>query len=191
MGRAPGATGWQAALLEGRLPCAPACTRRLGAPGPVHEAGQVLARDLRVTAVLCGSYDELAFGVARAMNEAGRSVPASVSIVGFDDSPAAAFYSPALTTVRLDFRALDGTCFAKLLTILGRQPGTANAKGLTARSGGPGKFRPTGTAVAPGEEALANGERYRSGQPGAGLTLATTVGAASRRGRTPAGRETL
>ena len=62
------------------------------------------------------------------MNEAGRSVPASVSIVGFDDSPAAAFYSPALTTVRLDFRALGGTCFAKLLTILGRQPGTANAK---------------------------------------------------------------
>ena len=67
------------------------------------------------------------------MNEAGRSVPASVSIVGFDDSPAAAFYSPALTTVRLDFRALGGVCFAKLLTILGREPGTANAKSPTAR----------------------------------------------------------
>ena len=95
------------------------CPRLYTAAGRLsgYEAGQVLARDLRVSAVLCGN-DELAFGVARAMNEAGRSVPASVSIVGFDDSPAAAFYSPALTTVRLDFRALGGVCFAKLRRFL-------------------------------------------------------------------------
>jgi DNA-binding LacI/PurR family transcriptional regulator len=130
-GSSPRAMGWQAALLEAGVRVPPPVQSGWG-PRSGYEAGQVLARDLRVTAVLCGN-DELAFGVARAMNEAGRSVPASVSIVGFDDSPAAAFYSPALTTVRLDFRALGGACFAKLLAILGRDPGTANAKGPTAR----------------------------------------------------------
>ena len=95
-------------------------------PRPGYEAGQRLAQDLRVTAVLCGN-DELAFGVARAMFDAGRSVPGSVSIVGFDDSPPAAFFSPALTTVRLDFAALGRACFAKLLAIVGRDEATPEA----------------------------------------------------------------
>ncbi len=38
-------------------------------------------------------------------HEAGRRVPEDVSVVGFDDIPAAAYLSPPLTTVRQDFEA--------------------------------------------------------------------------------------
>jgi DNA-binding LacI/PurR family transcriptional regulator len=110
-------SGWRCALEEAGVP----------APKPLlsgwsaewgYEAGQKLARDPKVTAVLCGN-DDIALGVMRAMHEAARPVPADVSIIGFDDVPFAKFYTPALTTVRQDFKALGRVCFAKLLELVG------------------------------------------------------------------------
>lgn len=104
--------GWRQALLDAGIEP----PRPLAAdwhPRSGYLAGQALARDPRVTAVLCGN-DELALGVLRAMHEAGRAVPGDVSVVGFDDTPLAEFYTPTLTTVRLDFAALGRTCFALL-----------------------------------------------------------------------------
>ena len=43
--------------------------------------------------------DTLAFGALEAAAELGVPVPAELSIVGFDDSPAARHTTPALTTV--------------------------------------------------------------------------------------------
>jgi DNA-binding LacI/PurR family transcriptional regulator len=79
------------------------------APGSVRELGREGARWLlglepRPTALLCMS-DELALGAIRAANELGLSVPAEVSIVGFDDTPAASWSEPPLTTVRQDLVA--------------------------------------------------------------------------------------
>jgi DNA-binding LacI/PurR family transcriptional regulator len=45
----------------------------------------------------------VALGVMRALTEHGREVPGDVSIVGFDDVPEAAYFHPALTTVRQEF----------------------------------------------------------------------------------------
>ena len=45
----------------------------------------------------------MALGVLRALHEAGRRIPADVSVVGFDDVPEAAYFTPPLTTVRQDF----------------------------------------------------------------------------------------
>ncbi|MFI7148908.1 LacI family DNA-binding transcriptional regulator [Nonomuraea sp. NPDC050022] len=73
-------------------------------------AGQRLAGDPDVTAVLCGN-DDIAQGVRRALYDAGRDVPGDVSIVGFDDIPGSAFWIPALTTVRMDFVGLGRACF--------------------------------------------------------------------------------
>jgi DNA-binding LacI/PurR family transcriptional regulator len=50
------------------------------------------------TAVVCAT-DLHAYGVLRAMSEAGVRVPDDVSVVGFDDQPLSAFLTPALTTV--------------------------------------------------------------------------------------------
>ncbi|HEY7597208.1 MAG TPA: LacI family DNA-binding transcriptional regulator [Actinophytocola sp.] len=74
------------------------------APGSVRELGREGARWLfglrpRPTAVLCMS-DELALGALRAAEELGLAVPGEVSIVGFDDTPAASWAN--LTTVRQD-----------------------------------------------------------------------------------------
>ena len=55
-------------------------------PRSGYQAGQALAADPEVTAVLCGN-DDLALGVMRAMHEAGRAIPGEVSVVGFDDTP--------------------------------------------------------------------------------------------------------
>ena len=47
--------------------------------------------------------DHMALGFLRLLHEAGRDVPGDVSVVGFDDVPEAAYFSPPLTTVRQDF----------------------------------------------------------------------------------------
>jgi DNA-binding LacI/PurR family transcriptional regulator len=67
-----------------------------------YEQGRRLAADPSVTAVFCGN-DQMALGLLRAMSEAGRRVPADVSVVGFDDVPEAAFMIPPLSTIKQDF----------------------------------------------------------------------------------------
>jgi len=58
-----------------------------------------------VTAVFTAN-DHIALGLLRALNEHGRRVPEDVSIIGFDDVPEAAYFTPPLTTVRPDFAAV-------------------------------------------------------------------------------------
>lgn len=53
------------------------------------------------TAVVCAN-DQMALGLMAGLSAAGVDVPAEVSVAGFDDNPDAAYYHPALTTVRLD-----------------------------------------------------------------------------------------
>jgi DNA-binding LacI/PurR family transcriptional regulator len=48
--------------------------------------------------------DSLAMQAMRALRERGRSIPADVAVVGFDDIPFTAFTTPALSTVRQDIR---------------------------------------------------------------------------------------
>ena len=50
---------------------------------------------------LCAANDVMAIGAMTALREAGIKVPEEVSVVGFDDIPAARDVTPALTTVRL------------------------------------------------------------------------------------------
>jgi DNA-binding LacI/PurR family transcriptional regulator len=110
------ANGWRAALRETGVQI-PDPLPGGWSPRSGYEAGRRLAADRRVTAVLCGN-DDLALGVLHAMREAGRSVPEEVSVIGFDDTPVAAFFAPPLTTVRLDFVGLGHDCFGLLQHVL-------------------------------------------------------------------------
>lgn len=98
------------------------------APGNGRESGREGARWLlglepRPTAVLCMS-DELALGAIRAAKDLGLSVPAEVSIVGFDDTPAASWSDPPLTTVRQDLVAKGRQAGELALRMLsGARPG--------------------------------------------------------------------
>lgn len=92
-------------------------------PPPVHtdwsiaaarEAGDELAKDAEVTAVLC-SNDEMAFAVMRSMHEAGRRLPEDVSVVGIDDGPLAGMWVPSLTTYHLDWAWAGRAAFELLM----------------------------------------------------------------------------
>lgn len=62
-------------------------------------AKQLLARGKPFTALF--AYNDIsAIGAIRAIHEQGLRVPQDVSVMGFDDIPAAAFHTPSLTTVR-------------------------------------------------------------------------------------------
>lgn len=70
-----------------------------GYEGGYERTRALLAAQLPFTAVV--AFDDMtAFGCIRALIGAGRRVPADCSVIGFDDIPAAAFYNPALTSVR-------------------------------------------------------------------------------------------
>jgi DNA-binding LacI/PurR family transcriptional regulator len=82
-------------------------------------SGYVLGERLlapEVTAVFAAN-DQMALGLLRRLHEAGREAPRAFSIVGFDDIPEAAYFTPPLTTVRQDFREVGRHC---LLAMLGQ-----------------------------------------------------------------------
>jgi DNA-binding LacI/PurR family transcriptional regulator len=79
-----------------------------------YDAGRVLARMPDVTAIFAAN-DSMAVGIMRAFHEAGRPIPGAVSLVGFDDVPEAAYYSPPLTTIRQDFGEVGRRSLALLL----------------------------------------------------------------------------
>ncbi len=76
-------------------------------------ARQLLAKPERPTAIFAGN-DEMALGVYKAARELGLSVPADISVVGFDDTPIASRIAPYLTTVHSPIRDI-GYLAGKLL----------------------------------------------------------------------------
>jgi DNA-binding LacI/PurR family transcriptional regulator len=106
-----------------------------GAGAPVHQpasgdwsaasgyqAGQVLARDPKVTAIFAAN-DQMAQGALLALHEAGRRIPEDVSVVGFDGTPDSAYLVPPLTSVRPDFAEAGRRCLALMLDLLESGPG--------------------------------------------------------------------
>ncbi|MGI5274525.1 LacI family DNA-binding transcriptional regulator [Nonomuraea sp. CA-218870] len=105
--------GWRSALERaGRTvpePLAGDWSPRSG-----YEAGRSLAGMPGVTAVFVAN-DQMALGVLRAFTEKGVKVPGQVSVVGFDDIPESAYFSPPLTTIRQDFGAVGRHSIGVLL----------------------------------------------------------------------------
>jgi len=92
--------GWQAAAAAAGLATplvanTPTNDRRDGAVA----AGLILDAQPDTSALLCLS-DEMALGAIDAIGARGLRVPDDISVVGFDDTRAAALTTPALTTVR-------------------------------------------------------------------------------------------
>ncbi|MFJ6386543.1 LacI family DNA-binding transcriptional regulator [Streptomyces sp. NPDC091972] len=117
-----GPSGWTSA--DQRLESWRVTLEAAGAPVPEplfgdwsadsgYHLGRRLTRRPDVTAVFA-SNDQMALGVLHAFHEAGRPVPDSVSVVGYDDIPEAAHLLPPLTTVRTDFAEI-GTRSLRLL----------------------------------------------------------------------------
>ncbi len=81
-----------------------------------------LAADPSISAVFAAS-DTVALGVIGALHERGSSIPTDVSVVGFDDMPAARHYWPRLTTIAQPLEEVGATALELLLArIDGHEP---------------------------------------------------------------------
>ena len=93
--------GWRDTLVEAGRD-APPVLRGDWTTDSGYRAGRELLERSDVTAVFAGN-DQMALGLMRALHEAGRPVPGSISVVGFDDMPEAESFWPPLTTVHQYF----------------------------------------------------------------------------------------
>lgn len=109
------ATAWEQTLRNAGRDVPP-LVRGDWSAGSGYRLGQELAQRDDITAVFAAN-DEMACGLVHALHEAGRRVPADVSVVGFDDIDLAEHLWPPLTTVRQEFQQIGN----ELVEILMRQ----------------------------------------------------------------------
>jgi DNA-binding LacI/PurR family transcriptional regulator len=111
--------GWRAALAaHGRTE--PPVIEGDWSAASGYAAGLELAASDAVTAVFCAN-DDMAIGLIRALADGGRRVPQDVSVVGFDDTPVAAYVTPPLTTVRQPFDAVAQEGLERLVQAIENQ----------------------------------------------------------------------
>jgi DNA-binding LacI/PurR family transcriptional regulator len=99
---------------------------------------ELLSRGERFDAIVAAS-DLIAIGALRALQEASIDVPRDVSVVGFDDIPAASLSHPPLTTVMQDTRLAGEELVDSLLRSIRGEPvenKVLPAKLITRRSCG-------------------------------------------------------
>ncbi len=70
---------------------------------------------LSATAVVCAN-DQMALGAILGLHKRGLDVPGDVSVVGTDDIPDAAFFTPPLTTLRMDLSGRGRAAVAELVS---------------------------------------------------------------------------
>jgi DNA-binding LacI/PurR family transcriptional regulator len=113
--------GWREALAAAGAPEPPLAAEGDWTPASGYAAGRRLAQLTDATAVFVAN-DDMAIGALRAFTEAGLSVPADVSVVGFDDIPAAPYLTPPLTTVRQDFTTVADRAVEVLTAMIEGRP---------------------------------------------------------------------
>lgn len=87
------------------------------------EAGrQLLALADRPSAIFCAN-DAMAFGCMNAAREQGLALPAELSVIGFDDAPAARVVQPPLTTLRHPITQMAQAAVQELMRRIEDQPG--------------------------------------------------------------------
>lgn len=98
----------------------------------LQAARQLLALPERPTAIFCAN-DDMAFGAMQGAAELGLSVPADVSVAGFDDVPAASAVTPPLTTIRQPLEEIGTRAVDELVAVIGGRPRTASRIELPTR----------------------------------------------------------
>lgn len=123
--------GVVAALEAASVPAAPVWRGDWSARSGSALAAEV-ATSVRagVTAVVVAN-DQMALGLMAGLRAERIDVPGDVSITGFDDNPDAAFFLPALTTVRLD---LAGEARRAVAAVVGGDAPIVASPALVARA---------------------------------------------------------
>jgi LacI family transcriptional regulator len=116
-------SGYMLSLQEAGIPYDPMLVLdgRFTEEGGTAAMYEIIEKYPDVTAVFCAS-DLMALGAMMAADRAGRAIPESISIVGYDDISIAPYYTPKLTTVHQEKYQLGYQAAQLLIDMLeGRQ----------------------------------------------------------------------
>lgn len=122
--------GYRTALLDAGLPVD---YRLFESSTLTPESGyeacrRLLASGATFTAIFCAN-DEIAIGAMNALQDAGKRIPADISLIGFDDIAYIGHLNPALTTIRVNKEAL-GAMAVKSLLSRAKDPGMVSVSSV-------------------------------------------------------------
>ena len=122
--------GYLSALSEHGLATEPDWIRRGEATlqGGYEQMEALLDQGTCPDAVFCAG-DTMAMGAVKVLKKRGLRVPEDVALVGFDDIEQAAFWDPALTTIRQPKHQIGETAFRKLYALI-RKERLTNARDI-------------------------------------------------------------
>jgi len=111
--------GYRAALTDHHIPIdeAKIISGKWTPQNGVDAVEQLLANQVTFSA-LVASNDDMAIGAIKQLAVRGISVPAQVSVIGFDDIPLAAFMQPALSSVKLPVTEMIQHTITRLIALL-------------------------------------------------------------------------
>lgn len=116
---------WRATLAERGRPV-PEPFHGDWSTGSGYRIGLEIAARPEITAVFVAN-DAMALGLLRACHETGRRVPASLSVVGFDDMTESDSFWPPLTTIHQRFDDVGRNAIELLLREMRHDPGAPQA----------------------------------------------------------------
>ncbi|WP_233188266.1 LacI family DNA-binding transcriptional regulator [Actinomyces qiguomingii] len=125
------ARGWRSALEDAGREAPVMLNGDWSAERGYEVGAQMVARGLP-DAIFCAN-DLMALGMLAALRDQGVRVPEDMAVVGFDDTPGTAFFSPPLTTVRQPFDELGVLCMEVLLRAIDGEVGTTHSISPTLR----------------------------------------------------------
>jgi LacI family transcriptional regulator len=115
------ARGFVRALQSAKKPVDPVVLHgKNNFTGGSELAEKLLAQHPEVTAIFVAS-DTMAFGVVRALIDAGRKIPQDVSVIGFDNIELSSIVHPPLTTIHQPKYEIGQAAVEILLRLAGKQ----------------------------------------------------------------------
>ncbi|GAB3454096.1 LacI family DNA-binding transcriptional regulator [Massilia terrae] len=116
--------GYAAALAEAGIALDPEliCEGNFQEQMAMEGTRKLLALADPPTAIFAAS-DAMALGCFNAIREKGLRIPQDISVIGFDDIPAAAMAQPPLTTLRHPFEAMAQAAVQELMRRIKGEPG--------------------------------------------------------------------
>ncbi len=110
--------GFCARLAEDGADLVGQASSRFTQEGGYQAAQALLGAGHRFDGVFASS-DAIAMGVIAALRDAGRAVPGDVAVIGFDDAPGAALFTPPVSSIRQDWDRGGKLLAQKILALTG------------------------------------------------------------------------
>jgi LacI family transcriptional regulator len=112
-------SAWRDALIEAGLEAEDSyCVEGTWSPASGALAIEKLLNQYPTMDSVFVANDQMALGAMKFLSEQKIHIPEDIAIVGFDDIPESAFFSPALTTVQQDQHQVAKIAVAELITII-------------------------------------------------------------------------